>query len=85
MYGLDRKGRLFVHIKVFKQNRVYGEMLVHGGEVKIRCRECLRWHNITILSPDSSRAILRETQTPVEVDGPDNVVSVATQEGGESK
>lgn len=84
MYGVDRKKRLFVHCRVYKQSRIYGEMLVYGGEVKIRCRECLRWHNIVIISPNSSRAVLREIQQPVEVDGPGNVAFVPTK-GGESK
>lgn len=84
MYGRDRKGRLFVHCRVYKQSKIYGEILAYDGEVKIRCRECLRWHNIVIISPTASRAILREIQQPVEVDGPANVGFVPI-EGGESK
>lgn len=38
----------YLHIKVYKQSRLYGEMIAYGGVVKVRCRECLRWHVVTI-------------------------------------
>lgn len=68
MYGLDAKGRTYVHIKVYKQRRIYGESIHYNGEVKIKCRECLRWNVIIFVSPYKDRAILRESATPPEVD-----------------
>lgn len=63
VYGVDSEGRLYVHVKIYKQNRVYGEMMVTDGEVKIRCRECLRWHRVTITQPNRARLI--ETEDPL--------------------
>lgn len=58
-YGIDRKGSLFVHVKIWKARRIFGELVIEGGIVKIRCRECLRWHVIRI---HQNRAVLRETR-----------------------
>lgn len=57
-YGVDSKGKLFVHVKIWKQRRIYGEIVVEGGKVKLRCRECLRWHDVRIVQRD---AVLKET------------------------
>lgn len=53
-YGLDGQGELYVHIKVFKQGRIFGELLVKRGEVKIRCRDCLRWHRVVMRQPEKN-------------------------------
>lgn len=45
-YGIDEKGRLFVHIKIWKQRRIYGEIVAYGGPLKIHCRECFRWFTV---------------------------------------
>ena len=45
-YGLDTAGALYVHLKVHKQSKIYGEVVFSGGVVRIRCRECLRWHRV---------------------------------------
>lgn len=66
VYGVDEKGKLYVHVRVFKQRRVYGEVLITEGIVKIHCRECLRWHTVTIIQP--GRAKLEETDVPPMVD-----------------
>ena len=58
VYGIDEHGKLFVHIRVFKQRRIYGEVLVTEGTVKLHCRECLRWHTVVIKQPGT--AILEE-------------------------
>lgn len=47
-YGLDKNGRIYVHVRVFKQRRVFGEVLVTEGKVQLHCRECLRWHTVRI-------------------------------------
>lgn len=46
-YGVDKNGELYLHTKVFRQSKIYSEILFTGGTVKIRCRRCLRWHKIT--------------------------------------
>jgi hypothetical protein len=63
-YGLD-KGKLYVHVKVFKQHRVYGEVLVTEGKVQLRCRECLRWH--TVIIRETGTAALSPQQFPPSV------------------
>jgi hypothetical protein len=46
--GRDRTGEPYVHMKVHKQRRLYGEMVAISGVVMLRCRECLRWHRVTV-------------------------------------
>jgi hypothetical protein len=47
-YGLTMDGRAYVHVKVYKQRRIYGNLLILQGETLMQCRECLRWHRIRI-------------------------------------
>jgi hypothetical protein len=54
-YGRATDGSLFVHIKVFKQSRLYTEAIFTDGTVRIHCRECLRWNKIIIRQPSSVR------------------------------
>lgn len=61
-YGIY-KDQLYVHVKVHKQARIYGEVLVTGGTVRIHCRECLRWHTVRIVQPGNAR--LEETDAPI--------------------
>lgn len=44
----QRTNEPYVHIKVFKQGRIFGEVVVTEGVVRLRCRECLRWHKVRI-------------------------------------
>lgn len=60
-YGVDSRGKLFVHVKIYKQNRIYGEIVFESGTVKIRCRNCLRWHRVNF---SSQKATLSEDQAP---------------------
>lgn len=60
-FGVDSKGELFVHVKIYKQNRIYGELVFEGGVVKIRCRNCLRWHRV-IFRPNG--VTLSEDEAP---------------------
>lgn len=46
-YGRN-SGGLFVHVRIHKQSKIYGEFVFTSGTVRIRCRECLRWHKIRI-------------------------------------
>lgn len=50
-YGIDGEGMLYVHVKIFKQRRIYGEVIVTEGKVRLHCRECLRWHTVVIEVP----------------------------------
>ncbi len=68
IYGTDKEGRTFVHCRVYKQNRVYGDWISYGGVVKLRCRECIRWHVIRFIV-ERNTAILQESTVPAEVDG----------------
>lgn len=61
VYGL-KDGKVYVHVKIYKQRRIYGEVLVVEGKVKLHCRECLRWHTVTIREPGS--AVLEEDTAP---------------------
>jgi hypothetical protein len=65
-YGIDKHGTLFVHVKIYKANRIFGELVIEGGVVKIRCRECLRFHTIRVTG---RLATLEETdqELPVSV------------------
>lgn len=71
-YGLDSGGNLFVHVKIYKGNRIYGELVAEGGPLKIRCRNCLRWHRVNF-SPRT--ATLSEASAPeAEADIPASTV-----------
>lgn len=65
VYGVDHEGQLFIHIKIWKQDRIYGEIVCTGGVTKIRCRECLRWHRIRVVQPDVMA--LQEDEEPAEL------------------
>jgi hypothetical protein len=62
MYGIDEKGKLFVHVRIYKQSRIFGEILVTDGTVKLHCRECLRWQTVNIIQP--GKAALVEAKEP---------------------
>lgn len=42
---------MYVHVKVYKQARIFGEVLVTEGTVELHCRECLRWHKVVMHQP----------------------------------
>lgn len=68
VYGIDSKGRLYIHVKIYKQRQICGEILCQGGEIRICCRECLRWHRVNVIQPE--RAVLQEVPQPGEIDPP---------------
>lgn len=76
VWGNEANGRPYVHVKIYKQNRVFGETVHYDGEVKIRCRECFRWHSITFVG-ESRSASIEETETPT-------VIDVVSSQGDES-
>lgn len=64
VYGLDRVGRLYLHIKVYKQDRIFGNFVLRGGPVELQCRECFRWH---VINFRNDQPVMEETRTPTEV------------------
>lgn len=46
-YGI-KNGKPFVHIRIYKQSRIFGEMVLEIGTLKILCRDCFRWHTVSI-------------------------------------
>jgi len=71
VYGVDKKNKPYIHIKVFKQARIYAEVFISAdAETKIRCRDCFRLHKITIVSGHPS---LREDREIVELIDSQNV------------
>lgn len=64
-YGIDSKGRLYVHVRVFKQARLFGEVIAFG-DVKLHCRECLRWHTVVIKQAGDAE-LREETALPAVV------------------
>ena len=49
-------GTRFVHIRIYKQKKIYGEIVVESGLVRIRCRSCGRWYSLHVRH-DSHEAI----------------------------
>jgi hypothetical protein len=47
-----RTGDPFLHVKTWKGDRLYVELVVTSGVVRLRCRECLRWHTVRIVKGD---------------------------------
>lgn len=70
-YGVTDKGGPYLHIKVYKARRVYGEILVVAGEVQLRCRECFRWYKVVI--PKHGAPQLEETPEPEPIADEDPV------------
>jgi hypothetical protein len=62
-YGVDSSGKLFVRVKVYKQARIYAEVVFQGGVVQICCRNCFRWHRVIF---KEHAAALSEEQ-PLEI------------------
>jgi hypothetical protein len=68
MYGVDENGDLYVHVKIYKQGRVYGETYHTSGVVKIRCRNCLRWNRVRFIeNAPQPEAKLEESLPPAVV------------------
>ncbi len=63
-FGLDSGGNLFVRVKIWKQSRIFGEIIAEGGPLRIRCRECLRWHRVIFGSKKVT--LTEDTSAPVD-------------------
>lgn len=66
MYGLDKRGRIFVHVKGYKGGFTHTELIVFGS-VMIRCRDCLRWHTVIIDANKAKLVSLRGSPDELEV------------------
>lgn len=66
-YGTDAERKPYIHLKVYKQTRMFGEFIFHGGIVRIRCRECLRWHTVTFRAAGEVRMQQEELPPGVAV------------------
>ena len=56
--GIDtRTRRPFIWQKVYKQGRVFGEMIAYGGRVVLRCRDCGRWTEVHIHSEVETKRV----------------------------
>jgi hypothetical protein len=47
--GQDTNGNGFVHVKTWKGQRLYAEIIITSGTAHIRCRECYRWNKVRIV------------------------------------
>jgi hypothetical protein len=68
-YGIDEDGSLYVHVKVHKQGRIFGETYHTGGVVRIRCRNCFRWNRVTFVSSGPAPEAKLEEASPPEAVG----------------
>lgn len=60
VYGVGEDGEPFLHVKVYKQSRIYAELYIDGdAKCRITCRECLRVHSIRIITNATQAAILK--------------------------
>ncbi|ANA87246.1 hypothetical protein PBI_KAMPE_12 [Gordonia phage Kampe] len=55
-YGLDTNNKPYVHVKVYKGERVYGEWFMQDGTVHMRCRDCFRFTKISFVNRDNIKA-----------------------------
>lgn len=62
-YGINSKGKAYIHIKVYKQSRIFGEAIVLSGEILLHCRECFRWHKV-IMKAQGVISLAEETEPP---------------------
>lgn len=44
----SRTRRSFVWVKVVKNGQAIAEVVLTSGTIQVRCRECLRFHKITL-------------------------------------
>ena len=67
IFGVGKNGRPFIHVKVWKQNRLYTELVIAGrdAETSIKCRECYRWYRVFITF-NNSAGIAEVPRTEVE-------------------
>ena len=61
-YGFDEKGRLYLHVKVYKARSVKADVFIRGGEVTLKCTRCMKYNTVRIVD---HRPVLNRTRRPV--------------------
>jgi hypothetical protein len=46
--GRDDDGEPYIHIKTWKGQRLYVEVVITSGDCRVRCRNCMRWWKLVI-------------------------------------
>jgi len=59
----DSENKPYVHLRVYKSHRIFGEILFAFGEMEIRCRDCWRWHKIRIIKNDATRSLSKRSRS----------------------
>lgn len=58
--GRDSKTKEpFVHIKTWKGQRLYVEVIIESGKARIRCRKCMRFWTVRIRTHGVDRQVER--------------------------
>lgn len=60
----DAQGKWYLHIKVYRQQRIYAEIIADSGTVRVKCRECLCWHTIKIRHYSNLGLEVKEERLP---------------------
>lgn len=68
--GRDKDGNPYVHVKVYKQRKIYGEIVATEGIVRLRCRECFRWSTVRIVRQRGSDVQFTEEPLPEAIPVP---------------
>ncbi|MBT8212330.1 MAG: hypothetical protein KJN71_04200 [Acidimicrobiia bacterium] len=50
MFKIDDDGIPFLHVKSWKQQRLFTDIEVAGGIVRVRCRDCHRVTTVHVVS-----------------------------------
>lgn len=48
IWGIDDKGKAYVHVMIYKQSRIFGQVLFSEGVAHLWCRECHRWTRLRL-------------------------------------
>lgn len=63
VYGRNARGEAYLHIRVHKGDRVFGEIVTTAGVVTVLCRDCGRWTSVRIHAPEV--AVERDVARPL--------------------
>lgn len=66
MYGRDKNGDAYIHVRIYKGNRVYGEIYT-THPISLLCRLCGMWWNINIVN---QRYQMNKRKAPASVELP---------------
>lgn len=69
-WGRTSDDRTFVHIKVYKQKRLYAEVVVESGnKIRVRCRNCFRWTTINVKKKPEAEVTELPENIPTSISG----------------